>query len=87
MRKAAHVAERIPTQLGDVLILRTDHSFTLHAVGQVTKKGQQDFDTHVNVKYSSDRAIALADAKALIVPGRRIFFRNLDTGDWSEITN
>jgi hypothetical protein len=81
------MVERIPTQLGDVLILRTDHSFTLHAVGKVTKDGQQDFDTHVNVKYESDRAAALADAKALVVPGRRIFFRNLDTGDWSEISH
>ena len=81
------MVKRIPTQLGDVLILRTDHSFTLHAVGQVTKDGQQDFDTHKDVKYTSDRATALADAKALVVPGRRIFFRNLDTGDWSEISN
>ena len=78
---------RIPTQLGDILILRTDHSFTLHAVGQVRKDGQQDFDTHVNLKYASDRATAVADAKALVVPGRRIFFRNLDTGDWSEISS
>ena len=81
------MVKRIPTQLGDVLILRTDHSFTLHAVGQVTKDGQQDFDTHKDVKYTSDRATALADAKALVVPGRRIFCRNLDTGDWSEISN
>jgi hypothetical protein len=81
------VVEPIPTQLGDVLILRTDHSFTLHVVGQVTKNGQQDFDTHVNLKYASDLAAALADAKGLVEPGRRIFFRNLDTGDWSEISN
>ena len=81
------MATRIPTQPGDALILRTDHSFTLYAVGQVTKDGQQDFDTHVNVKYASDRAAAVADAKALVMPGRRIFFRNLDTGDWSEISN
>jgi hypothetical protein len=81
------MAERIPTQLGDVLILMTNHSFTLYAVGQVTKSGQQDFDTHVNLKYPRDRATALAEAKALVVPGRRIFFRNLDTGDWSEIAN
>ena len=78
---------RIPTQLGDVLILRTNHSFTLYAVGQVTKEGQQDFDTHINVKYARDRAGALTNTKALVVPGRKIFFRNLDTGDWTEISS
>ena len=78
---------RIPTHYGDVLILRTDYSFVLHAVGRVTRDGQQDFHTHVNVKYANDRAAAEADAKALVVPGRRIFFRNLDTGEWSTISN
>ena len=90
----------IPTHLGDVLILLTDQSFSIHAVGQVTKDGQQDFDTyhreqsghdhqrrHVNLKYEIDRAAAVADAKAMVAPGRRIFFRNIDTGDWSEISN
>ena len=81
--KGGMLTTRIPTHCGDVLILRTDHSFVLHAVGRVTRDGQQDFHTHVNVKYASDRAAAEADAKALVVPGRRIFFRNLDTEDWS----
>ena len=80
------MVERIPTRLGDVLILWTHHSFTIHAVGLVTTEGQQDFDTHVNLKYERDRDAAVADAKALGVPGHRIFFRNLDTGDWSEIS-
>jgi hypothetical protein len=78
--------KHIPTQLGDVLILRTDHSFTLHAVGQVTQEGQQDFHTHVDVKYARASAGALTDARALAVPGRKIFLRNLDTGDWTEIS-
>lgn len=63
----------IPT-LGDVLILLTDQSFSIHAVGQVTKDGQQDFDTyhreppeheheHVNLKYEIDRAAAVATRK------------------------
>jgi hypothetical protein len=81
------MAELMPTQVGDVLILWTHASFTVHAVGRITKDGRQDFDTHVNVRYASDRAAAVADAKALVVPGRRIFFRNLDTGEWSEISN
>lgn len=90
--------KRIPTRIGDVLILRTDQSFTIHAVGQVTKEGQQDFDTygqpeheqhqrgHLNLKYEINRAAAVGDAKAMVVPGRRIFFGNIDTGDWTEIS-
>ena len=77
--------ERIPTQIGDVLILQTTHSFTMHVVGRVTKNGQQDYEKPEKVEYESDWARALAAAKALAVPGRRIFVRNLDTGDWSEI--
>ena len=84
---ARHVVERIPTRIGDVLILLTDHTFTIHAVGQVTMDGQQDFDTHVNVKYENDRSAAVADARAFAGPGQRIFFRNIDTGEWSEISN
>jgi hypothetical protein len=81
------VAKPIPTQVGDVLILRTDKSFTIYAVGQVSSDGQQDFHAQMNVKYVSDRAAAVAEAEALVVPGRRIFLRNLDTGDWFEISN
>lgn len=80
------MAASIPTKIGDVLILRTDQSFTIHAVGRVTKDGQKDFDDGVNVKYESNRAAAVAAGKALLAPGQRMFFRNLDTGDWSEIS-
>jgi hypothetical protein len=80
------MAARIPTQVGDVLILRTEQSFALYAVGQVSKADQQDFCAQVNVNYVRDRAAAVAEAKALVVPGRRVFFRNIDTGDWSEIS-
>ena len=81
------MAERISTQVGDVLILKTDQSFTTHAVGQVSKDGQQDFQgSSVTVKHVRDRAAAVAEAKALVVPGRRILFLNIDTGEWSEIS-
>jgi len=79
------MAERIPTYPGDVLILRTTQSYTVHAVGRVSKNGQQDFGSDANVTYEIDHAAALAQAKALVVPGRRIFFRDIDTGDWNEI--
>jgi hypothetical protein len=73
----------IPTRVGDVLILRTSRSFTTHAVGQVSQDGQQDFHK-ANVKHVSNRAAAVAEAQALVAPGRRIFYLNLDTGEWSE---
>jgi hypothetical protein len=82
------VPKPIPTQPGDVLILLTkDRSFSVYAVGPVSKDGEQDFFTGMNVKYERDRSAAVDAAKAIVAPGRRIFFRNLDTGDWSEISN
>ena len=90
----------IPTHVGDVLILLTDESFHVHAVGQVTNEGQQDFDTYdrgqpeydhpygqLHLKYEIEPAAAIAEAIAMVAPGRRIFFRNIDTGDWSEISS
>ena len=78
---------RIPTQIGDVLILWTSQSFVIYGVGRVSKDGQQNFRGAVNVKYVSDRAVAVAEAKALVVPGRRIFLLDIDTETWSEISN
>ena len=75
----------IPTLRGDVIILRTDRSFTIHAVGLVSKNGQQDHHAQTSLKYATDRDAAEADAKAMVAPGRRIFFRNIDTNEWSEI--
>jgi hypothetical protein len=80
------MTERIPTQLGDVLILGTEHSFTIHAVGRVSRDGQQDFHGQTDMRYLSYRARAVAEAKSLVLPGRRIFCRNIDTRDWSEIS-
>jgi hypothetical protein len=77
----------IPTQAGDVLILRTDQSFAICGVGLVSVDGQQDFHGGVNVQHVSDRAAAVTKAKALVQPGRRMFLRNLDTGGWSEISD
>ena len=79
------MAKRIPTQVGDVLVVHTSQSFTIYAVGQVSKNDQQEVSGHMSVKYVSDPAAAMAEAKALVKPGRRIFFRNIDTGAWSEI--
>jgi hypothetical protein len=79
------MAKSIPTQVGDVLILWTSESFAIYGVGRVSKDGQQNFRGGVNVKYVSDRAVAVAEAKAPVVPGRRIFLLDIDTDNWSEI--
>jgi hypothetical protein len=81
------MAKRIPSHSGDVLILRTTQSYTVHAIGRVSKDGQQDFSNEANVTYEIDYITAVAQAKALVSPGGRIFFRNLDSGDWNEISN
>jgi hypothetical protein len=79
------MAKPIPTHLGDVLILGTTQSYAVHAVGRVSKDGQQDFSSEANVEYEVDYTAAVAQAKALVVPGGRIFFRDIDTSDWNEI--
>lgn len=84
-RGAADMATRVPTRRGDVLILLTEQSFTVYAVGPVSVDGQQDFHKGANVKHVTDRTTALAEATALVVPGRRIFLLNIDSGVWSEI--
>ena len=85
------VTKPIPIHLGDVLILRTTQSYTIFAVGRVSKDGQQDFSTAANVKeptvsYESNYAAAVVRAKALVDSGGRIFILNIDTAEWSEIS-
>jgi hypothetical protein len=41
----------------------------------------------MNLTFEVDPAAAVAEAKVLVAPGRRIFLRNIDTGDWSEISD
>ena len=79
------MAKRIPTEIGDVLILQTTQSYTIYAVGQVSERGQQDFAHHEQHTYTKEYGAAVASALALVGSGRRIFLWNLDTGKWSEI--
>jgi ribosomal protein S28E/S33 len=82
------MTERIPTRLGDVLILWTTQSYAIHAVGRVSKDGQQDFSSsEANVTYEIGYAAAVAQAKARVLSGGRVFFRNIDTGDWNQIAS
>ena len=81
------MVKHIQTRVGDVLILQTAKSYTIFALGRVSKDGQRDFDGDPNVQHVSDRDAALVAAKALLVAGRRILLRDLDSGEWSEFSN
>jgi hypothetical protein len=79
---------RMPTQLGDVLILQTERGVKIHAVGRVVKADQQDFHrVEPAPVYIVDHAEAVAVARALVAPGRRIFLVRLDSGNWSEVAS
>src|SRR4029453_14888037 len=43
LRGETGVVQEWPTEIGDVLILRTSASFTVYVVGRVATVGQQDF--------------------------------------------
>jgi hypothetical protein len=77
--------KRMPSRIGDVLILRTTRWFTVHVVGRVTKGGEQDCHAQANLRYQDDRPTAVALAKVFVAPGRQIFLMNVDSGEWSEI--
>jgi hypothetical protein len=81
------IVKRIPTRIGDVLVLETTQSYTIYGVGKVSKNDQQDFGSQTDITYANDHASAVTQAKALVARGRKIFFRNIDTGEWSEISH
>ena len=80
------MATWMPTQPGDVLILKTSRSFDTHAVGAVFKNGQQDFRGLVKVRLAAHLAEAFSMASALVVSGGRIFLCDIDTDEWSDIS-
>lgn len=77
----------MPTRVDDVLILSTAQSFTIYAVGQVSKDGQQGFDAAMSVKYVTTETAARAEAQALAKAKGRIFLRNIDTRKWADISD
>jgi hypothetical protein len=81
------MAKRMPTHIGDVLILLTTQSYTIYGVGPVSREGQQDLGNQTGLTYASDHAAAAAEAKALIAPSRKIFLQNIDAHEWSEISH
>jgi hypothetical protein len=71
--------------VGDVLILRTRRSYTLYAVGVVIRNGQDDFRRKQPVYHFSSEGEALRTAETLVAPNCRIYLRDIDTGQRSEI--
>ena len=81
------VVKHLPTEIGDVLILRTSVSYTVYAVGRVTTAGQTDFSHGQPPHHVATYAEAVKAAKAIVAPRGRIYLLDIDTGEWSEISN
>lgn len=76
---------RLPTRIGDALILRTTQSYTVHAIGRVSHPGQQDFSLEADVRHESDDMNAVARATALLASGGRIYLVDIDSDAWSTV--
>jgi len=76
-----------PTEIGDVLILRTSVSYTVYAVGRVDTAGQTDFSHGQQPHHVTTYAEAVKTAKAIVAPRGRIYLLDIDTGEWSETSN
>jgi hypothetical protein len=69
------------------LILKTERSFTLYVVGRVAADGQEDFSSSESAAQVASHEAAVDEAKRLAKPGSRIILRDIDTGEWSQISN
>jgi hypothetical protein len=73
---------KIPTQVGDVLILPAKTG-SLVAVGPVSTDGQQNLTAdHRTV---GGRPTAEVEARKLVMPGSHIYFTD-DKGEWHEVS-
>jgi len=80
------VAQQRPTEVGDVLILRSSQSFTVFVVGLVATAGQTDFSHQQQLDHVATHAQAVKTAKAIVAPHGKIYLVDIDTGEWSEIS-
>lgn len=76
------MANPMPTEIGDPLILHNS-SIPEHAIGTISEVGQQTLKA--NISHERGRAAAEATARTLVMPGRRIYIKNTDTGAWAEL--
>jgi hypothetical protein len=77
----------IPTQAGDVLILIRVAAGGGCAVGIISRDGEQDLRARLSLKYVNGRSAAQSEARLLVVPGRRVFVKSMNTNEWDEIPN
>ena len=80
------MAKQRPTEIGDVLILQASQSYHVYAVGAVSRAGQGDFSNSQNVRHVRTLVEALQAAKALVAEKGRIYLLDIDTAEWSEIS-
>jgi hypothetical protein len=73
------------TRIGDALILLTRESYTIFAVGVVSRSGQLDFSQSEDVAHVTTIILAVQAAKALVHPQGRIYLLDIDTQEWSEL--
>jgi hypothetical protein len=85
--KDGSVTRQGPTEIGDVLILRTSRSYTVYAVGSVVTAGQHDFSHSEQVHHVFTHAEAVNTARAIVASGGRIYLVDIDTAEWSQIPN
>ena len=86
-RRSACMAElaSMPTARGDVLVLVTAVEPASYAIATVSVDGQQDFGAGYNLLNLPHLAQALQQARALVLPGCRIYVLTVDTGEWTVV--
>jgi len=77
--ESATVLSPLPTELGDVLILRSTESYTVYAVGAVVQSGQADFGHQTDVCHVTTHADAVRRAHAVVAPNGHIYLVDIDT--------
>ena len=80
------MANGMPTQPGDVLILRGARRFRRYAVGPVRLNRQQDFRDQLDIRHTGNLPEAVATAIGFLATGGQVFLRHIDTGDWSTVS-
>ena len=77
------MTRKVPTRFGNVLILTTERTGSIHLVCPVSIDEQQGCT--VDQHKASGRPAAVAKARSLVVPEGRIFLKDQDSGEWGQI--
>ena len=74
------------TTVGDVLILKTSRTFTIHAIGSVERDGQVDFRRPQKVHHLVSFTEALRPAETMMEVDGRAHLMDIDTGGSRDIS-